>query len=69
MQSIRMDRHANILQYLPYQGENCDVEWADTTLGHIVGLALVQSFVHDDSLIGIGSTLPPGSVTYHLYAH
>jgi hypothetical protein len=58
----------DVLQYIPYQGENCSIEWADTTSGHIIGLALVESFVHEDSLIGIGSTLPPGSVTYHLYA-
>ena len=58
----------DLLQYLPYQGENCTVEWADTTSGHIIGLALVESFAHEDSLIGLGSTLPSGSVTYHLYA-
>ena len=58
----------DVLQYLPYQGENCPVEWADTTSDHIIGLALVESFVHEDSLIGIVSTLPSGSVTYHLYA-
>ncbi|MFZ9056016.1 MAG: hypothetical protein ACO2ZL_09435, partial [Flavobacteriales bacterium] len=58
----------DFLQFLPYFGEQCPIEWADTTSGHILDVLLVEHAVHDAELAGLVDTLPAGSVTYWLYA-
>ncbi|RPG82509.1 MAG: hypothetical protein CBD69_010760 [Crocinitomicaceae bacterium TMED209] len=60
---------SDLLSFLPYFGNSCDnLDWYDTTTGHIIYLAVVEYAVHTEDLAGLGSTLPAGSVTYHLYA-
>ena len=60
---------SDLLSFLPYFGNSCDnLDWYDTTTGHIIDLAVVEYAVHTEDLMGIGGTLPAGSVTYHVYA-
>ena len=57
------------MSFLPYFGNSCDnLDWYDTTTGHIIDLAVVEYAVHTEDLMGLGGTLPAGSVTYHVYA-
>ena len=64
----------DVLQFLPYYGEQCSIlpdselQWADTTSGHIVDVLLVEHAVHDSMLFGFSGQLPAESVTYWLYA-
>lgn len=58
----------DVLQFLPYFGSNCPVDWADTSSGQISGLHLVQHALHTTELAGLVDDLPAGSVTYRLYA-
>ena len=60
---------SDFLSFLPYFGNSCDnLDWYDTTTGHIIDLAVVEYAVHTEDLMGLGGTLPAGSVTYHVYA-
>ena len=60
---------SDLLSFLPYFGNSCDnLDWYDTTTGHIIDLAVVEYTVHTEDLMGLGGTLPAGSVTYHVYA-
>ena len=60
---------SDFLSFLPYFGNSCgNLDWFDTTTGHIIDLAVVEYAVHTEDLTGLGSTLPAGSVTYHIYA-
>ena len=60
---------SDLLSFLPYFGNSCDnLDWYDTTTGHIIDLAVVEYAVHTEDLMGLGGTLPAGSVTYHVYA-
>ena len=59
----------DLLSFLPYMGNSCDnLDWFDTTSGHIIDLAVVEYAVHTEDLIGIGGTLPAGAVTYQIFA-
>lgn len=59
----------DLLSFLPYMGNSCDnLDWFDTTSGHIIDLAVVEYAVHTEDLAGLGGTLPAGSVTYQIYA-
>lgn len=60
---------SDLLSFLPYFGNACaNLNWFDTTNGHIIDLAVVEHAVHTEDLAGLGGTLPAGSVTYQLYA-
>lgn len=60
---------SDLLSFLPYFGNSCgDLDWFDTTSGHIIDLAVVEYAVHTEDLAGLGGTLPAGSVTYQVYA-
>ena len=60
---------SDLLSFLPYFGNSCEnLDWFDTTTGHIIDLAVVEYAVHTEDLMGLGGTLPAGSVTYHIYA-
>ena len=59
----------DLLSFLSYFGNSCgNLDWYDTTSGHIIDLAVVEYAVHTEDLAGLGGTLPAGSVTYHIYA-
>lgn len=59
----------DLLSFLPYMGNSCDnLDWFDTTSGHIIDLAVVEYAVHTEDIIGIGDTLPAGAVTYQIFA-
>ena len=52
---------SDLLSFLPYFGNSCDnLDWYDTTTGHIIDLAVVEYAVHTEDLMGIGGTLPQG---------
>ena len=60
---------SDLLSFLPYQGANCgNLDWYDTTEGHIIDVAVVEYAVHTEDLAGLGGTLPAGSITYRIYA-
>ena len=60
---------SDFLSFLPYFGNSCsNIDWYDTTTGHIIDLAVVEYAVHTEDLMGLVGTLPAGSVTYHVYA-
>lgn len=60
---------SDFLSFLPYWGNSCgNLNWYDTTTGHIIDLAVVEYAVHDADLMGLGGTLPAGAVTYQIYA-
>ena len=59
----------DLLSFLSYFGSSCgNLDWYDTTTGHIIDLAVVEYAVHTEDLAGLGGTLPAGSVTYQIYA-
>ena len=59
----------DFLSFLQYMGYSCEnVDWFDTTTGHIIDLAVVEYAVHTEDLIGLSDTLPAGSVTYQIFA-
>jgi hypothetical protein len=59
----------DLLSFLQYFGNSCDnLDWYDTTAGHIIDLAVVEYAVHTEDLFGIAGILPAGAVTYQIFA-
>jgi hypothetical protein len=59
----------DLLSFLQYFGNGCDnLDWYDTTAGHIIDLAVVEYAVHTEDLFGFGGILPAGAVTYQIFA-
>ena len=59
----------DFLSFLQYFGNSCDnLDWYDTTAGHIIDLAVVEYAVHTEDLFGMAGILPAGSVTYQIFA-